>query len=272
MSTKRVKKKGVSDVGKMIESAKDEFDLAFDKIKDLILIACSLKPWKDDVAILVYRKLILKTRKQKDITIKKDFISDHVRPFRKMLEAYHDRIIAEDLTWITESDIELVTGNSKKAKLPLTKIYEWCLKHNENRLSDIEANLYFIFLHLLDEKKEAPARQKLREICEQYQMEEDTSMKDSVNSMVNTVRKHMPAQNGEEPSIDQIGDIVKAIVGGGGGVDQMGGLAKGLLSGDLTIPDLIATVKENVEGTQQEETDDIPRIVDKGKEEANETD
>ena len=251
MKSTRVKKAAMTDIGQQLANAKDEFDLAFDKIKDLIFVATALKPWKQDTGLLVYQKLVLGTRKQKDRDTKRGQIAIHVRPYRKMLEAYHARIVQEDLTWIVEGDIEIVTGNSKSAKLPLTKVYEWCLKNDESSLGTLEANLYYIFRYLTDKEKEAAQHAALVKICDEFQMEEDTSMDQATANIVNKVKRSLPAGKvGEEASMDTVTAIVKGLVGDGNMEGDMGGLASGLLSGQLTIPQLIENVKRAVESSQ----------------------
>lgn len=252
MKATRVKKAVVSDVGKMIANSKDEFELAFDKIKDLIFVATSLKPFKQETGLLVYQKLVLGTRRQKDPEDKRIQIAGHVRPYRKMFEAYRDRIVQEDLTWITESEIDLVTGNSKTAKLPLSKVYEFCLKNDESSLGTLEANLYYIFMHLTNKDTESVERKKLIDICDQYQLEEDQSTEKTVSAIVDRVKRTMPTGGDDKPpSMNDISAIVQGLVGDGGMGNDMGGLANGLLSGQLTIPMLIENVKRAVEGSTQ---------------------
>ena len=252
MKTTRVKRAVVSETGKMIASSKDEFELAFDKIKDLIFVATALKPFKQDTGLLVYQKLVLGTRRQKDAEDKRIQIAGHIRPYRKMFEAYKDRIVQEDLTWITEIEIDLVTGNSKTAKLPLSKVYDWCLKNDDDSLGTLEANLYYIFMHLTNKETEEAERKKLIAICDQYQLEEDQSTEKTVSNIVNRVKKSMPMGGGDkEPSMADVTSIVQGLIGNGGMDNDMGGLANGLLSGQLTIPMLIENVRRAVEGNAQ---------------------
>lgn len=287
MSGRVVKKKALSDVGQMLAQAKDEFDLAFDKIKDLIFEAASLPPFKEDVGILLYRKLVTGTSKygKKDREAQKEQIKIHVRPYQTMFEKYKDRIVEEDFEWLLENQIEIQTGNSKKAQLPLSKVYEYCLKKNEDRLDTLESYLYFICKHVANEKTQPEYRKKLEKICSQYEVEEDDSAKRAVSSIVNRVKTRMPAggPNGQEPSVNDVTSIVQAIVGDGNMQNDMGGLAQGLLSGKLTIPDLIGQVKQSIEASQsggepeeeEEESDgddeeDViitPKYEGKGKEE-----
>ena len=236
----------------MMLNAKDEFDLAFDKIKDLIFVATSLKPFKEDTNLLVYRKNVLGTLRQRNLETKKAQIATHVGPYKKMLNAFKDRIGEEDLVWLTEVDIELVSGGAaKNAKLPLSKIYEFCLKHDEASLTTIETNLYFIFKHLVDVKENPELRAKLDAICDQFEVEEDTSRDQTVSNIVNRVKAHMPSKPGAQPSMDDVTNIVKAMMGDGAMQGEMGGIANGLMSGTLTIPQLINQVKANVEAGQQ---------------------
>lgn len=253
MSGRVVKKKGLSDVGQMLAQAKDEFDLAFDKVKDLILESSTLQPFKEDTGVLLYRKLVLGTLKQgkKDREVQKDQIKKHVRPYKAMFEQFKDRIVEEDLTWLVENEINLQTGASKKAVLPLSKVYEHCLKKNTDKLDTIEAHLYFLFKHVCDEKTQGEYRAKLTAICNEYDMEEDDSAKRAVSSIVNRVKTRMPTgADGKEPNVNDVTSIVQAIVGDGNMQNDMGGLAQGLLSGKLTIPDLIGQVKQTIEASQ----------------------
>lgn len=241
----------MSSAGKALASAKDEFDLAFDKIKDLIFVATGIKMFSKDTGLLLYQKLVLGTRRVKDDGSKKSQIAAHVRPYRKMFEAYRERITQEDLTWIMEVDIDIVTGNSKSAKLPLSKVYDWCLKNDDTKLGTLEANLYYIFMHLVDEAKEADDYKKLVEICGQYEMEEDTSTKQAVASVVNKVKATVAKGGvGEDTSPEQLTAMVKSLIGDGTMEGSMGGLATDLLSGKLTIQGLIENVKSAVEGAE----------------------
>jgi hypothetical protein len=255
MSGRTVKKKALSDVGQMLAQAKDEFDLTFDKIKDLILEASTLPPFKEDVGLLLYRKLIMGTLKhgKKDREAQKDQIKTHVRPYKAMFEAFKNRIVEEDLEWLLEQEVNIQTGNSKKACLPLSKAYEFCLKKNPDKLDSIEANLYFIFKNVCDGKTQPEHKKKLEDICSQYQVEEDDSAQRAISSIVNRVKTNMPSggADGKEPSVNDVTSIVQAIVGNGGMQNDMGGLAQGLLSGKLTIPDLIGHVKQTIEASQE---------------------
>lgn len=253
-----MKKKGLSDVGQMLVQAKDGFDLAFDKIKDLILEASGLPPFKNDTGVLLYRKLVMGTIKQgkKDREVQKDQIKTHVRPYKAMFEAFKDRIVEEDLTWMVESDVNIQTGASKKACLPLSKVYEYCLKKDESKLDSLEAHLYFLFKYVCDEKTQSEHRKKLDAICSEYQIEEDDSAKRAVSSIVNRVKTRMPTgTDGKEPNVNDVTSIVQAIVGDGSMQSDMGGLAQGLLSGKLTIPDLIGQVKQTIEASQSAQSD-----------------
>jgi hypothetical protein len=262
MKAVKVKQTAMTSIGQSLASSKDEFEKAFDKILDLILVATGLKPFRDDTGLLMYRKLVTGTRlKVKDPNAKRDQIEKHVRPYRKLFEAYRTQIVQEDLSFIMETDIDIVTGNSKTAKLPLSKVYEYCLKNDDEALANLEANLYFIFKYLCDEKNEEADHKALAGICDQFQIEEDTSRQDVVSNIVSKVRNSAVAKGGEQPSMEQVGSIVQALIGDGDMQNNMGGLATDLLSGKLTIPALIAQVKSSVEASQGSE---------KGKEEETE--
>jgi hypothetical protein len=276
MATK-VKSKQISDVGQMLIDAKDDLDLAFDKIKDLIL----------EDGVLVYRKLIVGTLTRKDREEQRSQIRTHIGPYVKMFGMFKEQILQKDLTWLMENEVNITTGKSKKANLPLSKVYAFCLRKNKDgvdkkndRLDSIEAHLFFIFKYVCDGKADPESRKKIDAICAEYDVEEDDSAKRAVDNVVNRVSKL--TKGGSLGSNQQdIASIVQALIGDGGaqgGMGGMGQLAEGLLSGKVTIPELIGQVKNSIEsqqGEQQNEDSDAPQSKqsdpdDKGKDEATE--
>jgi hypothetical protein len=271
MAVRAVKTKQLSDVGQALAKAKDDLDLAFDKIKDLVFETAALPPFKEDDGVLVYRKLIMGTLKRKDAEEKRSQIKTHVGPYVKMFAAFKEQILEKDLTWLTENEVNITTGKSKKASLPLSKAYEYCLKKNETRLESMEAHLFFIFKYVCDNKGDPEGRKKIDAICAEFDVEEDDSAKRALNSVVGRVNKL--AQGGKiGQSPQDIAQIVGALVGDGSSANGMGELAQSLLSGKLTIPDLIGQVKDSLEGQQAEPVEqEAPADEDdKGKEEADE--
>lgn len=267
MAVRAVKTKQLSEVGQMLAEAKDDFDLAFDKIKDLVLEAGQLPPFKEDDGVLVYRKLVMGTLRRKDRDEQRGQIKTHVGPYVKMFGAFKEQILQKDLTWLKENEVNITTGKSKSANLPLSKVYDYCLKKNESRLDSIEAHLFFIFKYVCDSKGDPESRKKMDAICSEYDVEEDDSTKRAVSSVVNRVSKL--TKGGPVGSNPQdIAQIVTALVGDGSAQSGMGELAQGLLSGTLTIPDLIGQVKSTIEAQQGEQVDANPDPDDKGKEEA----
>jgi len=270
-----MKSKQISDVGQMMIDAKDDLDLAFDKIKDLILEAGQLPPFKDDDGVLVYRKLIVGTLTRKDRDEQRSQMRTHVGPYVKMLAAFKDQILQKDLTWLKENEVNITTGKSKKANLPLSKVYDHCLHKNDARLDSIEAHLFFIFKYVCDSKADPDTRKKIDSICAEYDVEEDDSAKRAVNSVVSRVSKL--TKGGPVGSNPQdIASIVQALMGDGAlqgnGMGGIGDLAQGLLSGKVTIPELIGQVKSSIEEQQGEQEESQPADSDeKGKEEADGT-
>jgi hypothetical protein len=275
MTTKAIKTKQISDVGQMLIDAKDDFDLAFDKIKDLILEAGQLPPFKEDDGVLVYRKLIVGTLTRKDREEQRAQIKTHVGPYIKMFGAFKEQILQKDLTWLMENEVNITTGKSKKANLPLSKVYAYCLRKNKDgvdkndRLDSIEAHLFFIFKYVCDAKDDATSRKKIDSICAEYDVEVDDSAKRAVDSVVNRVSKL--AKGGPIGSNKQdIASIVTALVGDGSMQSGMGELAQGLLSGKVTIPELIGQVKDSIENQQGENQEEQTDPDDKGKDEVTE--
>ena len=253
MSRARVvksKKAGLSDVGKQLANMKDDFDMAFDRIKEITFMASGHPQWKQEAGVLMYRKLVAATLRNKDIHKKKQFIQNFCRPWRKMYDQFRDSILGDDLGFLTKNTIVMTTGKSKSAQLPLSAMYLHFLKSDEDKLATLEAHMFFMFMRLQDEKTEKEDRAALQEICSQYELEEDEASKSAISSIVKTVKGSMANLNGEKPDVNNILPIVQAVLGNEDMQNNMHALATGLISGQTGIPDLVASVKQTVEADQ----------------------
>ena len=253
MKVSKTKKKEtqLTDIGKQLMENLNPLDLAMQKIKDLSLIVAGLPPFKDNKDIKAYQHLMLKTVK----TRHEEHTKQNTSAFKKMLETFRDRIADDDLTWLQENEVRIEKKNSK-AFLPLSEAYEFCMKSNEAKLNDMEATLFFIFLHLEDENNESYA--KIKSICNEYKLESNKGG-DAVANIVKKVRQNVP--NGSaQPQAQDVMKVVQQIIGGGDGGD-MQSLAESIMSGKLSIPQLVNQVKGAVEsdgnnGNEEEESDD----------------
>lgn len=254
MSKGRVTKQkhvALSDVGKQIANLKDEFGLAFDQIKNIIFQVAALDEWKQNDNVLFYRKLVVATNRNKDPSAKKDFIANFCTPWRKLFDTFHADILNEDLSFLTDNNIVMTTGRNKKAQLPLSEVYAYLLRNDESELASLEAYMFHIFMHLVDEKKEAEYRETLKKICEQYGVEEDESSKNAVANICKTVKGSLGDLEGKQPTLESITPIVKALIDGDGGMGgSMQTLAENLLNGKTDIPSLVGAVKQSFEADQ----------------------
>lgn len=252
---RRSKQKKLSSVGEQLANVRDDLNLAFDQIKNVTFMATSDKMWRNDPNLLTYRKLILATRRQKDVMKKRSFIEKFCAPWKNFFAKFRDQIIEEDLSFMVENTIVMTGGRT--GQLPISDIYStWLELEDESDLATFEAYLYHIFKHLVDQKADPEAYQKLREICAQYEVEEDEADKDAINNIVKTVKGSMKGMEGKEPSVDSIAPLVQAIIGNQGMKSSMSSLAENLLSGKTDIPTLVQSVKasvgENAEGDDSE--------------------
>lgn len=246
-----MKKVQISATGKELLNQKDRFDLAFVKIKDLILASSSYGPFRDNNGLLMYQKLVMGTVRQKDPDVKRDQVLRHVEPYNKLFAAYREEILQEDLTWLGgKEEIEVMTGKSATAKLPLSKVYLWCIKNDDDKTATVEACLYQIFRNLVHPEQDAETYKILDRICGEYETT-DPVVADSgkaVKSLVENVRANIkPGADGSMPSVEQIAGVVKGLFSGGEGVEGINGMVQNLMNGQLTIPQLMGQVKSAVE-------------------------
>lgn len=258
------KKAGLSDVGKQLANLKDEFGLAFDQIKNITLMATSEDKWKNDKGVLLYRKLLLATARNKDIQKKKEYIENFCRPWRKMYDAFKDLVLADDLSFLVDNDVVMTTG--RNATLPISAMYNLWLEKDDDKLATLEAYMFHVFIHLVSEKEEeAEDRKTLQEICDQYEVEEDEAAKNAIGNIVKTVKGSMGNMEGKQPTVENIAPIVQAIIGNADMQNSMSSLAQNLLNGKTDIPSLVQSVRASVEADQrqnaeQEDGDEVPGL------------
>jgi len=231
--------------------AGNRFNLAFEEIKNLSLIVTSIPKFKSDKKAQAYRHLLLKAeihrkKNPEDMNI----VNGYIGPYIKMLNAFVKRITESDLTWLQENDVE-VSKSGTEAVLPLSTVYEWCMTHDEAKLNDLECTLFMLFRFLQDPN--TVEGKKLLEICKDFKVNaKESASNNAVSNIVKKVKQNVPAgSSGEAPQTADVIKIVQAIVGGGEDGD-MGSLAQGILSGTVTIPQLVEQVKNAVAGDQQE--------------------
>lgn len=250
-----MKKAVMSPLGQELANMKSAHDLAFEQIKNLVLMIAGLPEFRDNTGVLLYRKLVVGVIKQKDPEKKKDFIVAQIKPWLKLYNAFRDNILREDLEFLsdkTEETIKLITGNSKNAVLPLGDAYIYLLKNNVEQVDDMQAKLFFLFRHLVSEG--ADDRKKLDKICEQFEQAdaEDKVAGNAINTIVNKVKGQMGSavgQNGQ-PDMNNIGAIVQSIFSDTQLQNGMGNLANGVMTGQISIPDLIKSVQKNVQNAE----------------------
>lgn len=234
-------------------AAGNRFRLAFDQIKNLSSIVASLPAFKENADIQSYRTLILKA----EIQIKKgntEVINVFNHPYSAMLkqEDFIPRIMEGDLTWIREHTI-IVSKKGTNASIPLSKVYEWSMINDTKVFNDIECTLLLIFKHLASPETEMG--RALVEICKDFKLsEKEVESNKAVGNIVKKVKQNIPKGNGAAPQTEDVIKIVQAIVGGGDDGD-MGNLAQGIMSGQVTIPQLVEQVKAAVQGEGDDEAE-----------------
>ena len=254
----------ISDVGKTLFKS-NRFVLAFGEIENVSLIISTLPPFKTDKNVLAYRHLLLKAKVQ----LKKDIenmrpIDGFTGPFIKMKDAFIARILDEDLTFLQENEITIVKAKTE-ASLPLSAAYEYCLQKDEANLNNLECTLLMLFRHLQD--PDSVEGKKLEDICKEFKKtEREIAGNNAVSNIVKKVKQNVGKGGASEtPQTSDVIKIVQAIVGNGEDGD-IGSLAQGILSGQVTIPQLVEQVKNAVEGEQNEDAE----AEDKEKSEDNE--
>ena len=252
-----MKQTTLSPLGKQLANMKDDSGKAFDQIKNIVFLVAGLPKWKEDVKVLHYRKLVMGVVRQKDQTKRKEFILSQIKPWVKLYNAFRDDILKEDLSFLSdenEEPIRLMTGNSKNAVLPLGEVYIHLLKHDADQSDDLQAKLFLTFRHLVGEQ--SSDRKILNEICEQFELAEDIQASNAISSIVEKVRSFNTGNNGNQPpSMENIMPVVQAIFQDGGINSGMGQLAEAVMSGKMSIPDLIGTVQKNVKTVDQKDAE-----------------
>lgn len=256
MRVTKSKQKQISQKGLEIMNAKDENALAFDQIKNIVISSGTISKFKDHQGILNYRKLIMSTVRNKDHDLKRQYIHNHCEPFRKLYNAYREAILEEDFGFLTAKDqeVNLTTGKSKTAILPLSAIYKFLQRDDEDKMADLEAKLLFCFKHLSAEDSED--RKILTKICNEYELHEDQSTNATISGIVNSVKGNMGSIQGKEPTLDNIAPLVQSIMGTPDAQNGLANLAKGIISGEMDIPTLINQVKKASEGNAQEDEEE----------------
>ena len=254
MKAKKVTRKEakISDVGKALMESGNRSHLAMEEIRNLTLIVCTLPPFREEKHILAYRNFMQKTVKTKDET----HIAENSKAYIAMLKAFRDRIVEDDLNWLQANQIVIKKAKTE-AYLPLSEAYEWCLKNNEARLNDMEATLFLIFKFLDDEK--LPDHGKLVAICAEFKKnDKEEAGKKAVQDIVNKVKQSAP-QGNQAPNTQDVMKIVQAIVGGGanGEGSSMQDLAQSIMTGKMTIPDLVSQVKSVIETPQEQMKENV---------------
>lgn len=257
----------MTDVGKTLFKS-NRFVLAFGEIENLSLLITTLPPFKSNKHVLAYRHLLLKTKLQ----LKKDLENTQVvegftGPFIKMKDAFMARILDEDLTFLQEHEISIEKAKTE-ASLPLSAVYEYCMAKDETNLNNFECTLLMLFRHLQD--PDTSEGKKLTEICKEFKKSErEVAGNNAVSNIVKKVKQNVGKGGvSEAPQTSDVMRIVQAIVGNGEDGD-IGSLAQGILSGQVTIPQLVEQVKSAVEGGQNDDADQTEDD-DKGKSEDNE--
>lgn len=246
MQVSRKKVAALSPAAQQIMNSKNEFELAFDQIKNIIFKVASFKLWSEDTGFLNYKKLVLSTMKNKDTEDKMKYIKGHCEPFLRLYNNYRDSILEEDMGFLTNKDemINLRVGKSGQAILPLSAIYIHLQKKDESAMDDLEAKLFFTFLHLSG--PDSADRKSLEKICSQYEMNEDQSAAKTIGGLVNTVKGSMSGldmSGGKEPTFADMAPLVQKIIGNKEMQASMGNLASDLMTGKLDIPTLVGQVR-----------------------------
>lgn len=254
----KAKKVGLSNAGQQLANAKDSSDLAFDQIKNLVFLAKSLKPWKEDPSLGLYIRLIMATIRQKGPDRKK-YVSDHCNPYTELYESFKPSILDEDMGFLLEKEVILKVGKQRNgvgACINLTGVYKWCMDNNENdTATDVEAKLYHIFKNLCNNSAE---KDRLKTICENFELEEDQSMQNAIGSIVKKVQGTVNNVGDGTPSIESLTPLIQALIGDPEIHGAMGSLAQNLMNGKTDIKGLVDNVKKSVidqnveEQTEQE--------------------
>jgi hypothetical protein len=248
----------LSPIGQQLENVKDNVALAFDQIKNLVIMISSLPPWKDDTGALLYRKLVMGVVKQKDKERRKQLMLEQIKPWVKLYNAFREDILKEDLSFLgdTNSDpIKLITGNSKNAILPVGAAYIWLLKNDADKVDDMQAKLYILFKNLLGEN--SPDRKTLDEICDQFEVEEDKESANVIGNLVSRVQNQMVNVKGsDKPDMNQIMSVVNAVFQDGALQTNMGTLAENVMTGKMGIPELVNQVKRSIDKNKTAEPEE----------------
>jgi hypothetical protein len=235
----------VSQVGQALLAGQNRSHLAIEEIKNLSFIVASLPQYRDDKEVIAYRHFMLKTHKGKDQT----HVEANSTPYAGMLKKFRERILDDDLNWLQENDIKIAKKGAK-AELPLSAAYEWCLKNDEDKANDMEATLFLIFKYLDDEK--LSDHKKLVEICTQFKKnEKEEAGAKAIQNIVGKVRANAPTGNAP-PNTNDVMNIVRTIIGGStdGEGSDMHNLAQGIMTGKITIPQLVEQVKSSITITE----------------------
>lgn len=249
---KAVKKKQVKQIPQEIVGPKSDDELAFEKVKHLIFLSLGMKRFKEDINIRAYQRLIMHTSRHKNPDEKKRYIDLNMKPYRGMLDKFGDQIIESDLTWLTSANIEVQSGKSGNARFPLSKVYEQALKSGDDLIDTMEGYLFIIFKFL--SPKESELREKLTEICSDFEddkPETSDAGQQALKNMTSKIQKRMQGME-NQPNEDQLMGIIKDIAGGavngdgseGGGIQD---LVASMMSGKMGVPDLIKSITETVE-------------------------
>jgi len=249
-------------------NSKNEFELAFDQIKNIIFKVVYLKDWSENVGVLNYKRLVLSTIKNKDSDDKMRYIRGHCEPFLRLYNAYRDFILEEDFGFLTDTtaEVNLTVGKSGQAILPLSAIYRFPQKNDESTLEDIEAKLLFIFKHLTG--PESDDRKRMDKICANYEVKEDQSVAKTIDGIVRGVRGDLATMNvqGRDANIADLMPFAQKIMSNQDMQQGMTALATSLMTGQLDIPTLINQVK-NSGSMQQFANENSDSVPGKGKEE-----
>lgn len=247
MKVSKQKVAKLSPAAQKIMNSKNEFELAFDQIKNIIFKVQSFKIWSENVGFLNYKKLVLSTLKNKDSEDKMKYIKGHCAPYLRLYNTYRESILEEDMGFLTNKNemVNLTAGKSGQAILPLSEIYIHLQKTNEDAMEDLEGKLLLIFLHLTG--PDSDDRKRLEKICAQYEMNEDMSTAKTIGGIVNAVKDsglvNKIDPNAGELSFADMGPLVQQIMGNKEMQASMGNLASDLMTGKLDIPTLVGQVK-----------------------------
>lgn len=246
----KISKKKVATFGpaaQRIMNSKNEFELAFDQIKNIIFKVVHLKDWAENVGVLNYKRLVLSTIKNKDSDDKMRYIKGHCEPFLRLYNAYRDSVLEEDFGFLTDTkaEVNLTVGKSGQAILPLSAVYRFLQKSDEIAVEDLEAKLLFIFKHLTG--PESDDRKKMEKICANYEVKEDQSVAKTIDGIVRGVKDDLAGMNvqGREANVGDLMPFAQKIMANQDLQQGMTALATSLMTGQLDIPTLINQVKNS---------------------------